>query len=95
VKRIPENVDFRLNWFKNVGKFGKVIGKKGDYVVEEAGEVFYRTLSEKHYKRLLKGKRVPSTGESFTSPTQAYSEKYKGVLVKYYLKKEQLVLWRK
>ncbi|NME72954.1 hypothetical protein, partial [Flammeovirga aprica] len=99
VKRIPENVDFRLNWFKNVGKFGKVIGKKGDYVVEEAGEVFYRAIPNDHFDELIKGKKLlkPAEwkakgltrigGEGSTSPKLGFSEDYNGVLVKYYLKK--------
>lgn len=57
---------------------------------EEDGpeEIIYRTMSEKHYKRFVKsgGKKVPATGETFTSPTQAFSEGYTGVLVEFRLK---------
>ncbi|AZQ65236.1 hypothetical protein EI427_23775 [Flammeovirga pectinis] len=99
ISRIPENVDFKVNWFKNVGKFGKVIGKKGDYVVEEAGEVFYRAIPEDHFGELMKRKKLLKRdewkvkgftmigGEGSTSPKIAFSTDYDGVLVKYYVKK--------
>jgi hypothetical protein len=86
-KRIPANKDFAKNWIDNLHWFGKQIGKKGDYVVEEAGEVFYRTISKDHYDELLKNKKISPTGECTTSPNQDFSEDYEGVLVKFYVKK--------
>jgi len=33
-------------------------------------ETYYRTMSEKHYNRLVKSGRIPATGEIFISPTK-------------------------
>ena len=44
-------------------------------------------MKEKHYNRLVKDNRMPGTGETSTSPTQAFSEGYKGVLVKFKVKR--------
>jgi hypothetical protein len=63
----------------NLGNF---IKKIGDYEVYEGGEVFYRTMSKEHYEILLSTKKLSATGETFTSPTQIYSEGYKGYLVR-------------
>lgn len=98
-KRIPANKDFAKVWIDNLHRFGKQIGKKGDYIVEEAGEVFYRAIPKDHYEELLKGKKLLKSdewkakgltiigGEGSTSPKLAFSTDYDGVLVKYYLKK--------
>ncbi|WP_068063863.1 DUF6531 domain-containing protein [Nocardia xishanensis] len=49
-------------------------------------ETLYRTMSERHFARFMRTGDVPATGETFTSPTQAFSEGYEGVLVKFRLK---------
>jgi hypothetical protein len=72
---------------EDVGKWnglnlGKFVKKIGDYEVYEGGEIFYRTMHKEDYEVLLSTKKLSSTGETFTSPTQLYSEKYKGYLVK-------------
>jgi len=64
---------------------GAVIGSRGNYVQTEGGEVFYRTISQENYDELLSTGRMPGTTETSTSPTQAFSEDYEGVLIKYYL----------
>jgi hypothetical protein len=48
-------------------------------------EVYYRTMSEKHYKRLEKTNRMPGTGETFISPTKEYAAQYEGALVRFEL----------
>ena len=74
--------------FKNIAKgagkldLGKFVKKIGDYEVFEGGEVFYRTMSKEHYEALLNTKKLSATSETFTSPTQLYSEAYEGYLVK-------------
>ncbi|MEV0452479.1 ricin-type beta-trefoil lectin domain protein [Streptomyces sp. NPDC050600] len=50
------------------------------------GETFYRSMSEAHFKTLQEGGGLSATGETFTSPTQAFSEDYDGVLVKFTVK---------
>ncbi|TLF92253.1 RHS repeat-associated core domain-containing protein, partial [Nocardia cyriacigeorgica] len=49
----------------------------------DCGEVFYRTMSEEHYQELLRTGRLQATGETFISPTQAFSESYEGRLVRF------------
>jgi RHS repeat-associated protein len=49
-------------------------------------DVLYRAMKDKHYARFLKTGKVPATGETFTSPTEAESQGYRGVLVKFTLK---------
>ncbi|MGX3020900.1 hypothetical protein, partial [Ursidibacter sp. B-7004-1] len=46
-------------------------------------EIYYRTLSEPDYKRLLIEGRLPATNETFISPLAEYSKNYEGVLVKF------------
>lgn len=72
---------------------GKLIEKVGDYEVYEGGEIFYRAMEEKHYKRLLNGEGIIGTGETFTSPTLNYIQNgtksqggYQGVIVKFQMK---------
>jgi len=64
---------------------GITIGQVGNYIQKERGEVFYRTISQDHYDELLSTGRIPSTTETSTSPTQAFSEDYDGVIVKFYV----------
>jgi hypothetical protein len=64
---------------------GATTGKIGDYTTTQAGEVFYRTISQEDYNKLMQTGRMPATTETSTSPTQAFSESYQGVLVKYYV----------
>jgi hypothetical protein len=61
---------------------GRYVEKIGDYEVYENGEVFYRSMSKEHYETLLSTKKLSPTSETFTSPTQSYSEAYRGHLVK-------------
>lgn len=49
-------------------------------------EVYYRTMSEKHYKRLVKTSRMLGTGEICLSPTEDYFKGYDGVLVEFEVK---------
>lgn len=51
-------------------------------LVHNCDETYYRTMSTKHYAALQRTGRVSATGETFISPTQAFSEDYDGVLVK-------------
>lgn len=64
---------------------GAKIGSKGDYVQRESGEVIYRTVSESDYNQLLVSGKMPATKETSTSPLQAFSEDYDGILFKYYV----------
>ncbi|MFE0271759.1 ricin-type beta-trefoil lectin domain protein [Streptomyces sp. NPDC058992] len=50
------------------------------------GETYYRTMSEEHYQTLKNGGGLSATAETFISPTQAFSEAYDGVLVKFTVK---------
>jgi hypothetical protein len=76
---------------------GALIGKIGNYEIYEQGEVFYRAMNEKHYKRLEKGEGVVGTGETFTSPTLEYikngtktGDGYSGIIVKFKVKRGTL-----
>ncbi|ALF18504.1 hypothetical protein [Fusobacterium animalis] len=60
--------------------------KVGDltfYAKEDEYEVYYRAMSSEDFEIFQKTGKIPATGETFISPTQAYSEKYEGVLVKF------------
>ena len=60
--------------------------KVGDltfYAEENGYEVYYRTMSAEDFEIFQKTGKIPATGETFISPTQAYSEKYDGILVKF------------
>jgi RHS repeat-associated protein len=46
-------------------------------------ETYYRTMSQSHYDQLVATGKLPPTSETFTSPTQSFSEDYQGVLVKF------------
>ena len=46
-------------------------------------EIYYRTMSQEDYDYLKMTGELPSTGETFISPTSSYSENYDGVLVKF------------
>jgi RHS repeat-associated protein len=48
---------------------------------EAAIETFYRAMSEADFAIFQKTGAIPATGETFISPTAAYSSKYTGVLV--------------
>ena len=47
----------------------------------------YRTISSEHYEELLKTNRVLGTGESTTSPTLDFSEKYEDYLIQFKVKR--------
>ncbi len=61
---------------------GTFVKKIGDFEVYTNGEVFYRTMTKAHYDAIVAGTKLSASSETFTSPTQAYSEKYSGYLVK-------------
>ena len=67
----------------NNNKVGKLIF----YAEENGYEVYYRTMSLKNYESFKKTGKIPATGETTISPTQAFSEGYDGVLVKFKVKK--------
>lgn len=46
-------------------------------------EEYYRTMSPSHYEQLVADGKLLPTSETFTSPTQSFSEDYEGVLVKF------------
>ena len=48
-------------------------------------EVFYRTMSQSDYDYLRMTGELPSTGETFISPTKSFSSDYDGVMVKFEL----------
>jgi len=56
-----------------------------DYYTGGTGntETFYRSMSQADYQKLLETGRIPATGETFISPSQAYSSGYGGVLVEF------------
>lgn len=49
-------------------------------------EVFYRTMSQSDYDYLRMTGELPSTGETFISPTYEYSSEYSGITVEFELK---------
>ena len=49
-------------------------------------DVFYRTISEKHYKRLLKSGNLPPSGETSIAENAEYSEEYTGINLEFKLK---------
>ena len=49
-------------------------------------DVFYRTISEKHYKRLLKSGNLPPSGETSIAEDAQYSEWYTGINLEFKLK---------
>jgi hypothetical protein len=61
---------------------GTFVKKIGDFEVYTNGEVFYRTMTKAHYDAIVAGSKLSASSETFTSPTQAYSEKFSGYLVK-------------
>ncbi len=95
-----------LGWLAKLGKAGKlsqilarVKAKKtaGGIVAAKTtklgAETFYRAMSRADYEEFLRTGKIPATSETFISPTQAYSEKFRGVLVKFNVKagtKDQL-----
>jgi len=68
---------------------GATIGNKGQYVQKQQGEIIYRTITQNDYNHLLSTGRMPPSStlrpETSTSPFQAFSEDYDGVLVKWYV----------
>jgi len=46
-------------------------------------EIYYCTLSEPDYKKVLIEGKIPATNETFISPLAEYSKKYDGILVKF------------
>ncbi|MCL1792146.1 MAG: hypothetical protein FWG40_12550 [Peptococcaceae bacterium] len=49
-------------------------------------ETFYRAMSETDYQSLLKTGKLPSTSETFISPSRAYASQYDGILVRFNVK---------
>ena len=49
-------------------------------------DVFYRTISEKHYKSLLKSGNLPPSGETSIAEKAEYSEEYTGINLEFKLK---------
>jgi hypothetical protein len=49
-------------------------------------EIFYRTIAKEHAEILEKTKKLTPTTETFTSPTQAFSNNYDGVTYKFTMK---------
>ncbi|WP_443060382.1 ricin-type beta-trefoil lectin domain protein [Streptomyces sp. NBC_00459] len=71
----------------NGGSSGNGGSGKADGGGDDAdGETFYRTMSEEHFKILESGGGLSATGETFTSPTQGFSDSYTGVTVKFTVK---------
>ncbi|MEV7281103.1 ricin-type beta-trefoil lectin domain protein [Streptomyces sp. NPDC093111] len=66
------------------GGSGKADGGGGGG--DSDGEEFFRTMPEEHFKILEEGGGLSATGETFTSPTQAFSDSYTGVTVKFTVK---------
>ncbi len=50
------------------------------YGNNNSSEVYYRTMSEKDYDYLRITGELPSTGETFISPTKSFSSNYDGVM---------------
>ena len=48
-------------------------------------EVYYRTMSQSDYDYLRMTGELPATGETFISPTKAFSSDYDGVMVRFEL----------
>jgi hypothetical protein len=74
---------FTANVFAQKVTTGTFVKKIGDYETFTNGEVFYRTISKADYDALVATKKLNATSETFTSPTQAFSEAYNGYLVKF------------
>ncbi len=55
-------------------------------VPESTTETFYRTMSQEDYNQLKLTGEMPSTNETFISPTQSFSSNYEGVTVKFEVK---------
>lgn len=49
-------------------------------------ETYYRAMSDEDFATLQRTGRMPATAETFISPTQSFSEDYKGVLVEFKVK---------
>lgn len=49
-------------------------------------DIFYRSISEKHYKRLLKNGNLPPSGETSIAENARYSERYAGINLEFKLK---------
>ncbi len=69
-------------WVDPLGLSG--CGGIGPLIERDAhgNEIFYRTMSEKHFLRLLNTDKIPATGETFISPLEAYAKNYNGVLIR-------------
>ena len=65
----------------------KKVGDLTFYAEEDGYEVYYRTMSLENYENFKKTGKIPPTGETTISPTQAFSEGYDGVLIKFKVKK--------
>jgi len=75
------------SWFDIVPNGGgAAIGQQGDYVIREGGEVFYRAIYPHNYIDLIATGRLPGTRETSTSPKISFSQGYRGVLMKFYLR---------
>ena len=58
----------------------------GVTVRANGNEVFYRTMSQADAAELAKTGKMPATSETTISPTQSFSESYRGVLVEFEVK---------
>ncbi len=61
---------------------GTFVKKIGDFEVYTNGEIFFRTMTNEDYDKLVATKKLQASTETFTSPTQLFCEDYKGYLVK-------------
>lgn len=77
------------SWLDNIPSGGGLqTGARGDYVVRESAEIFYRGLSESDYQHLLNTGQLRPTSETFTSPSLEYIQAIgyggDGRIVKFY-----------
>ncbi|MCW8139619.1 MAG: Hint domain-containing protein, partial [Planctomycetota bacterium] len=78
-------------WVHNMcaGGNGRSLYARAQEIVEARrapNQTWYRTMSEAHFERLKATGRLPATGETFISPTRAFSDDYTGVLVRFTVK---------
>ena len=50
-------------------------------------ETYYRTMSQADYDQIRITGELPSTGETFISPTKSFSDNYSGVTLEFQLNK--------
>ncbi len=70
--------------FGGLGQYGaNKLGAALTNGVSDTGDSFFRTMSQADYDALVRTGKIPATSETFISPTQAFSESYDGVLVRF------------